>query len=143
MTPNPSIEPSFEGRVRLLALTLAWVAWAAAMYGLVPPLLTYLRGLPLCESLTWARLSFLGFSLPVIAAGLFTLRRGTRAIRMGQWPVPGTLVWSRTQVQHGWRAKFEGSSLILSGVLAILAPLILVHYTEVRRIFYVPSSWGC
>jgi hypothetical protein len=61
-----------------------------------------------------------------VAAGLWTIRQGTRAYRAGQYPLPGMLLLHDTPVRRGRDARRIAVLLTVVGATVALVPTVLV-----------------
>lgn len=137
------VEPTFAGRTKLALCVLVGFLLSISMDLWWSSFMTFVKGLPLCESLPWLRGIFLGFTLLSWLAYASAARAGILTLRSGEFPFPGAWVWSRTKVKTGWRAAIDGWVFVFLGVVCFVGPFAVGYAFEVNVIFCFPSSCLC
>jgi hypothetical protein len=94
------IEPTKAGRIRIAIRTSMLILLFVLFYVVIP---RHTRTLPPCEALWWHRGEVAATAIFVIAAGIFLIMQNWRALREGQWPLPGTDVLVRVKISRGRR----------------------------------------
>jgi len=130
------IEPTPASRRKLAIFLVAALIGGVALIELAQGHLAELRTRPVCEAidpfLSW--LAFVLGGLLLCAAWVAWMAR--RALRVNQWPLPGTLVFRRTPIRRGrpvvWRAYAMLAWAIL--VVALIAFTSYVSWGLIHRV---------
>jgi hypothetical protein len=137
------IEPTVGGRWKLAAGTGAGVLVSAAYAHWVQPQVAWVGSLPTCESLPYVRAELLAMALGLWFIGTVLYRSARKIWQLQQSPVPGTVVWSRTRVRTGARAKLEAVALYCLSAICLFGPVLLVVWQRFYVIFCFPEACGC
>jgi len=108
------IETSPGSRRKLLALVfVAVVLGAAWTFLLRPALFAHIRQLPACDQARWS-VGFLVGALGLLPiAGLSAGNHARKLIKHGQFPLPDALVWRRTPITRGPKARYLAYAIAL------------------------------
>ena len=143
MTEPQYIETSLKARLGIVALTIMPFLLDVAFKIWVQPQLNWIASLPTCESLPWVRLELLVAVAVAWLLGFSVFRVARRIATLGQVPVPGTWVWSRTRVRTGAYPKYLAFALYTLSAVLVVAPVLLVAWSQVYVVFCFPDSCGC
>ncbi len=133
-----------EPNRKVQILVLIMFVLVAAILALLEPTINRLapsQNAPLDELAAGVRVLVL-FALGILVVG-FTIsliwvayfgRLGYRALKLGSYPPPGTIVIFRTRVQTGKLAVLAGSLTILCAVLAGLVAVLMVYAAWLLRV---------
>ena len=127
------LEPTRIGRLRIAKRVAGLFALAAVLYVSIYVFIPWhIRTLPPCEVLWWLRVEAAATAIFVVAIGVFLLAQTWRAMREGQWPLPGTEVFVRVKIIRGSRLwLLVGNAvaywLIVAWAASMAAPVLLPY----------------
>jgi hypothetical protein len=137
------IEPTPGARLKLAVGTGASILVGVAFSYWVQPKLRWVASLSTCESLPYVRAELLVAIVLVWFMATVLYRSAAKIWRLGQSPVPGTWVWSRTPIRTGARAKFEAVALYCLSAALFVGPAVLVLWQRLYLVFCFPQACGC
>lgn len=143
MTEPQYIESSSVTRAKLFGAGLAAILLGVAYDQWVAPWVRWVSTLPTCESLPWVRLELISGVLICWFIAWASLQQGYATRRLGQTPLPGTWVWSRTKVRTGTYATLTSFGLLALSALFFAGPIVIIIWQKFYLIFCFPHSCGC
>ena len=127
-TPPPSPDtnevilraPPLRQRIVKLGILfgIAGVAVVFAEFWFFPWLRTWLSVADATELQFRLRIVFAGLALSIFAPAAYMFHVGTRVLKTGQWPLPGSFVLRDTPVKSGRGVRVTGWAMIAWSVLA-------------------------
>ena len=92
---------------------------------LLPQYLAHLRVLPFCEQVEWVEATLLTLLLALMLPAAWLLVGARKVLRREQWPLPGSLVWQRTEVQRGPQVRRRAHLMLGSAAMLVVLALVL------------------
>ena len=142
METTEFIEPTKASRIKLVAIWLAGALFIAISNFFWPSLMTYINSLPLCSQLPWLQAILVtGLFMLLFAAFVFA-RHSHKVLSSNQTPIPGALVFFRTPIKRGSKAKFEAYVCATGAIFMLVAAIYLPIRTwpTISPIFITPST---
>jgi hypothetical protein len=126
--PDEYIEATPASRRKLVAVfVVAVVAGLVILEYLLPEYLAYIRTLPFCEQVDWVESTFLALMLGLVVLVPWIAKSARDVLRLEQWPLPGSWVWSRTRVERGARVRWRGRGMVAAAVVLLVVPLVSAY----------------
>jgi hypothetical protein len=135
------MDPEFLGpslgrwRTLLFQIAVLIVGYGALVYW--PELMRLVGRLPPCEQLPWWRAIAIGLALVFVVPAASLVWDGYRALRLRQWPLPGTLLFRRRRVKRGRSVLFHAyaSFVAAATIIAFFGYLAQLAWPELRPAF--------
>jgi len=136
------IEPTPASRRKILVIALvAVVAGLACKLWLFPAYFGYIDRLPLCDRIPWLRDSILFVSLiPLAVAAGWAVPTARKLLRIGQSPLPGTLVFVRTPIKRGRVVRWRAYGLFAWSAFALFVAIWGWHVVVQKPLFSPPAT---
>lgn len=114
------IEPTASSRRNLAMFLIAALVLGIGLIELLQTQLDEMKARPICDSITmfrwWWTLALGGLAL----CGAWVAWLAQRALKLNQWPLPGTWVFRRTLIRRGNSARWLAYGMLGWSVLAIV-----------------------
>jgi len=118
------IEPTPSGRRKIATIIVGGIVSSLVIkLWLSPAYFGHIRGLPVCDQLPWLRNTLIvGMLFPLAIALVWAIPTALKMLKFGQSPLPGTVVFVRTQIKRGSTVRWRAYGLLAWSLLALVLP---------------------